>query len=179
MSSLREQWIGQGCTNRSRTPHLTPQTLCKFSHCHRLAAAGSSGEWRQPVAKAGGAVSAGANCCSACAHCCTLYGALLQMGCFLCSACFTFCDSELSPACRSRHLLFQPKRISPAAPPCQVSGVRFSFDPSLPPGRRVLPGSVTVGDAPLQPGAIWGQRAAALNVSTSRQQCVQPFMLQR
>lgn len=51
--------------------------------------------------------------------------------------------------------------ISPASPvfcsalvfpALQVSGIRLSFDPSLPPGRRVLPGSVTVGDAPLQPG---------------------------
>ncbi|KAF8064656.1 yfkN [Scenedesmus sp. PABB004] len=37
----------------------------------------------------------------------------------------------------------------------QVSGVRFSYDPSRPPGARVLPGSVTVGSerAPLDPGA--------------------------
>ncbi|KAG1664928.1 hypothetical protein FOA52_004450 [Chlamydomonas sp. UWO 241] len=31
----------------------------------------------------------------------------------------------------------------------QVSGVRFSFDPSRPPDKRVVPGSVTVGGAPL------------------------------
>lgn len=34
----------------------------------------------------------------------------------------------------------------------QVSGVRFEFDPAQPPGRRVVPGSVTVGGADLQPG---------------------------
>lgn len=31
----------------------------------------------------------------------------------------------------------------------QVSGVRFAFDPTLPPGARVVPGSVVVGAAPL------------------------------
>lgn len=34
----------------------------------------------------------------------------------------------------------------------QVSGVRFAFDPSQPPGQRIVPGSVTVGGADLQPG---------------------------
>lgn len=33
----------------------------------------------------------------------------------------------------------------------QVSGVRFVFDPTLPPGQRVVEGSVSVGGAPLQP----------------------------
>lgn len=31
----------------------------------------------------------------------------------------------------------------------QVSGVTFSFDPSKPPGSRVVPGSVRVGGEPL------------------------------
>jgi hypothetical protein len=34
----------------------------------------------------------------------------------------------------------------------QVSGVRFAFDPRLPPGARVLPGSVVVAGAPLEEG---------------------------
>ncbi|KAL4457316.1 hypothetical protein ABPG75_012181 [Micractinium tetrahymenae] len=37
----------------------------------------------------------------------------------------------------------------------QVSGVRFTFDPSQPPGQRIVPGSVTVGGADLQPDAAY------------------------
>ena len=37
--------------------------------------------------------------------------------------------------------------------PAQVSGISFTFDPSLPPGQRVVPGSVRVGDAPLDEAA--------------------------
>jgi 5'-nucleotidase len=33
----------------------------------------------------------------------------------------------------------------------QVAGIRFSFDPSLPAGQRVVPGSVEVAGAPLDP----------------------------
>lgn len=47
--------------------------------------------------------------------------------------------------------------LTPALP-CtrpQVSGIRFSFDGSLPPGQRVVPGSVSVGGADLQPDALY------------------------
>jgi hypothetical protein len=43
---------------------------------------------------------------------------------------------------------------APALALLQVSGMRFAFDPSLPSGQRVVLGSVTVGDAPLQPGGV-------------------------
>lgn len=33
--------------------------------------------------------------------------------------------------------------------------MRFSFDPSKPPGQRVVAGSVSVGGAPLSPGATY------------------------
>ena len=40
----------------------------------------------------------------------------------------------------------------PSPPPLlQVSGIRFSFDASLPPGHRVVPGSLWVGDGPMLP----------------------------
>lgn len=38
-----------------------------------------------------------------------------------------------------------------AACAAQVSGIRFQFDPSKPPGSRVVPGSVWVAGAPLDP----------------------------
>lgn len=45
-----------------------------------------------------------------------------------------------------------PARSVPAAHHLpQVSGVRFAFDPSRPPGARVVPGSVRVSGAPLDP----------------------------
>ncbi|KAL4419585.1 hypothetical protein ABPG77_004834 [Micractinium sp. CCAP 211/92] len=37
----------------------------------------------------------------------------------------------------------------------QVSGVQFAFDPSQPPGHRIVPGSVTVGGADLEPDATY------------------------
>jgi 5'-nucleotidase len=37
----------------------------------------------------------------------------------------------------------------------QVSGVRFSFDPSQPKGKRVVAGSVSVGGDPLSPSATY------------------------
>ena len=33
----------------------------------------------------------------------------------------------------------------------QVSGISYAFDPDRQPGRRIVPGSVTVGESPLEP----------------------------
>ena len=68
--------------------------------------------------------------------------------------------SSLAHSLESSRGLCAPNPSALAPPHVQVSGLRFAFDPTCPPGQRVVEGSGEVGGTALQLGERAGQGGA-------------------